>query len=359
MVMCPRVHTSAGGMRAQGDGMRVLALILAHLAPPPAQAATAFALALPQARPPPCCCWPPHGAAVSIHRGRGRQGKGVEPAALRCQEGTGGEDSSLTADSALEQWRRARQFHAQTLKYAVGTSRRHVSLLVVSNDCIRALLVEKFMQKLLPAFFAADDELAGSELGSSGGGVPAPKKSDRLLVLSAGLRNEPGAPVPVPLIAAAAERGIDLTDDNPRAAFDSEDLEYFDLILCVDRDVRDKVLEMAARRAGGSDRVADPDVFSGASFAEASSSASPSSLTRRLSYDEYEKKIILAGGDVEARAQGRLSMMHDKSDAIEIVALPGVRLLEASLVKKRLPQVLEQVADASYWTLELLARLGL
>ena len=52
-------------------------------------------------------------------------------------------------------------------------------------------------------------------------------------------------------------------------------------------------------------------------------------------------------------------MMHDKSDAIEIAALPGVGLLEASLVKKRLPKVLEQVADASYWTLELLARLGL
>lgn len=116
--MCPKVHTSAGGMRAQGDGMRVLALILAHLAPPPAQAATAFALAPPQARPPPCCCWPPHRAAVSMHRGRVAglccQGKGVGP--LRCQEGTGGEPSSLTVDSAVEQWRRAYRGHSRSIR---------------------------------------------------------------------------------------------------------------------------------------------------------------------------------------------------------------------------------------------------
>ena len=48
--------------------------------------------------------------------------------------------------------------------------------------------------------------------------------------------------------------------------------------------------------------MADPDLFSSRSFVEASSSLSPSSLTRRLSYEEYEKKIILAGGDVVMRA---------------------------------------------------------
>ena len=86
------------------------------------------------------------------------------------------------------------------------------------------------MQQLLPAFFAADDELVegarrAEVVGRLGQDeVPALKKSDRLLVLSAGLHNEPGAPVPVPLLAAAAERGIDLTDDNPRAAFDGKRL---------------------------------------------------------------------------------------------------------------------------------------
>ena len=44
--------------------------------------------------------------------------------------------------------------------------------------------------------------------------------------------------------------GVDLTDDNPRAAFDASDLEYFDFIVCVDREVRDKVLEIASLRAG-------------------------------------------------------------------------------------------------------------
>jgi hypothetical protein len=34
--------------------------------------------------------------------------------------------------------------------------------------------------------------------------------------------NEPGASVPKALLVAAAERGLDLTDDNPRAAFDIE-----------------------------------------------------------------------------------------------------------------------------------------
>jgi len=311
----------------------------------------------------PLPCARDHLCSLRCGSARSRHREGPGPAALRCREGetagTGGE-SSLTVDDALEQWQSARQFHPQSLKFAVGTSRRYVSLLVVSNNCIRALLVEKYMQLLLPAFFAAEDELAESaDLENRVSSVAGygEKKSDRLLLLSAGLHNEPGAPVPVPLLAAAAACGVDLTDDNPRAAFDGEDLEYFDLILCVDRAVRDKILEMAARRAGGSDRVADSDVFSASSFVETSSPpSSSSSLTRRLAYEEYEKKIILAGGDVEAWAQGCTSLT---SEAIEIPKLPDVKLMSASVLSQRLPPAMDKVKKASYWTLHLLARLGL
>ena len=41
-----------------------------------------------------------------------------------------------------------------------------------------------------------------------------------------------------------------MTDDNPRAVFDASDLEYMDFILCVDSQVRDRVLEIASFRAG-------------------------------------------------------------------------------------------------------------
>eukprot|EP00802_Teleaulax_amphioxeia_P007595 Tamp_07602.p1 GENE.Tamp_07602~~Tamp_07602.p1 ORF type:complete len:361 (+),score=43.31 Tamp_07602:637-1719(+) len=217
---------------------------------------------------------------------------------LRCQ--SGGNDAEVTAAEALKRWQQARHLHAHTLKFGVGTSRRYVSLLIVSEQCVRALLVEKKMQQLLPAFFDSANEGNNGELESRATDRKSEwelrateKKSDRLLVLSAGLRNLPGAAVPKSLLIAAAERGIDLTDDNPRAAFDAEDLEYFDFILCVDGEVRDKLLQMAALRAGGSDRVADPDVFSASSFVPSSASASASSsssLTERLSYEEYERR---------------------------------------------------------------------
>jgi hypothetical protein len=135
--------------------------------------------------------------------------------------------SELTASSALKQWQRARQFHANSLKFGVGTSHRYISVLIVSNDCVRALLVEKTIHKLLPAFFArqaASDDACGDEQQVELVSQSAPNKSDRLLLLSAGLNNEPGAPVPTSLLAAAAEYGVDLTDDNPRAAFDPSDL---------------------------------------------------------------------------------------------------------------------------------------
>eukprot|EP00960_Hanusia_phi_P056543 763308-Hanusia_phi.AAC.4 len=60
---------------------------------------------------------------------------------------------------------------------------------------------------------------------------------ERLLVLSAGLRNSPGEAVPLPLMASAAERGIDLTHSNPRAAFSLEDLDNFDFLVCLDDQV--------------------------------------------------------------------------------------------------------------------------
>jgi len=237
-----------------------------------------------------------------------------------------------------------------------------VSLLVVSEQCVRALLVEKKMQQLLPAFFDSANEGNNGELESRATDRKSEwelrateKKSDRLLVLSAGLRNLPGAAVPKSLLIAAAERGIDLTDDNPRAAFDAEDLEYFDFILCVDGEVRDKLLQMAALRAGGSDRVADPDVFSASSFVPSSASASASSsssLTERLSYEEYERKIILAGS--YAGLEG-----FEESKIVEVPKMPDIELLHPAVLEKHLPQVLQQVDKVCYSTLEFLARLGL
>ena len=260
----------------------------------------------------PVRCW--QGA-----QGR-RKGAAAKHGAVRCQE-EAGEDArtEISANAALDIWQRAREIHAHSLKFGVGTSRRYVSVLVVSNECIRALLVEKTLQKLLPSFFADAEGDDAAEMGSQaragalgGDAMPefipakggdtyegkkdgytftegeqglgyyfdkgsfracnfsqsftsssettmrdkwgvssaAPRKSDRLLFLSAGLTNEPGASVPPALVRAAAEHGVDLTDDNPRAAFDPSDLEYYDFILCVDREVRDKVLTLAALRAG-------------------------------------------------------------------------------------------------------------
>jgi hypothetical protein len=115
-------------------------------------------------------------------------------------------------------------------------------------------------------------------------------------------------------------------------------LEYFDFILCVDSEVRDKVLQMAALRAGGSDRVADPDIFSASPFISSSSTTtSSSSLTDRLSYEEYERKIILAGSHSAPLVE------LDVSETVEIPKLPDIKLLHPAVLAHHMPLVMPQV----------------
>ena len=111
----------------------------------------------------PVRCW--QGA-----QGR-RKGAAAKHGAVRCQE-EAGEDArtEISANAALDIWQRAREIHAHSLKFGVGTSRRYVSVLVVSNECIRALLVEKTLQKLLPSFFADAEGDDVAEMGSQARG---------------------------------------------------------------------------------------------------------------------------------------------------------------------------------------------
>lgn len=87
-----------------------------------------------------------------------------------------------------------------------------MSLLFVSGSCVRALLAEKLMLQHM-ALSGLMDQQSSSSPSKAG---PA----QRLLVLSAGLDNAPGAPVGRAMMAAAAEAGIDLTEDNPCARLD-------------------------------------------------------------------------------------------------------------------------------------------
>jgi len=114
-------------------------------------------------------------------------------------------------------------------------------------------------------------------------------------------------------------------------------------------------------------------MFSSASFispsspsplsSSSSSSFASSSLTDRLSYNEYEKKILLAGNDAGvARQKGGGD--SDGGDggvggAIEVPKMPDVNLLHPAVVARHLPGVMVQVEKLSSWTLHFLARLGL
>lgn len=102
-----------------------------------------------------------------------------------------------------------------------------VSVLFVSEDCERAIV----MERSLAAAAAAR-------------GV-----SRRLLALSAGLDSAPGATLRREVVVAAAERGLDLTDDRPCAAFEVADLSAFDLVVPVDERVRERLLASAAAAA--------------------------------------------------------------------------------------------------------------
>ena len=94
---------------------------------------------------------------------------------------------------------------------------------------------------------------------------------------------------------------------------------------------------MAALRAGGSDRVADPDIFSASPFISSSSTTtSSSSLTDRLSYEEYERKIILAGSHSAPLVE------LDVSETVEIPKLPDIKLLHPAVLAHHMPLVLQQ-----------------
>lgn len=99
----------------------------------------------------------------------------------------------------------ARKLAKGSLKQDSRLPQRPVSLLFVSGRCVRALLAEKLMARL-----SLEAGLTSSPPAHQG-------PSDRLLVLSAGLDNKPGAPIDRDVMAAAAELGIDITEDNPCA----------------------------------------------------------------------------------------------------------------------------------------------
>jgi hypothetical protein len=135
-------------------------------------------------------------------------------------------------------------------------------------------------------------------------------------------------------MAALAEHGVDLTDDNPRAAFDPSDLEHYDFLICVDRQVRERLLNFAEIR---------------------SRSESEREQTERLSYSEYEKKIIVAGNN-QLGIEGE---SVNENDVIQVPKMPDVDLLHPVVLGKHLPEVLKQVDKLCYWTLAHLDLLGL
>lgn len=127
----------------------------------------------------------------------------------------------------FQSWRNSRSI-ASTL----DLSRRFVSVLFLSNRCERACLAEKTLMKVAEKYAI----------------------SRRLLILSAGIDSQPGDLLPLRLVSNARERDIDLSDERPCAAFEATDLDYYDFVVVVDRNVRDRLMRMAevsAHTTGG------------------------------------------------------------------------------------------------------------
>lgn len=124
--------------------------------------------------------------------------------------------------SVARAWESARRAACQT-----DLGRRHVAVLFVSGRCERALLMER-------AFTVVAEQRS---------------RSRRLLVHSAGLDCEPGAELPHALLTFAAEHGLSVVETQPCARFDVTDFDFYDLVLAVDRNVRDRLCARAAARA--------------------------------------------------------------------------------------------------------------
>lgn len=111
-------------------------------------------------------------------------------------------------------------------------SRQFVSVLFVSNKCRRACVAEKSLAKVAEHYAI----------------------SRRLLILSAGIESKPGDLLPLALVSQARSMNVDLSDERPCACFEITDLDYYDFVVVVDRNVRDKLMEMAeacAHATGG------------------------------------------------------------------------------------------------------------
>lgn len=131
-----------------------------------------------------------------------------------------------SAEAAINAWKERRNVATRG-----DLTRRFVSVLFVSNNCHRAIMAEKILA------------LRAEQLSIS----------RRLLILSAGIEAKPGDVLPRSLLLVAARYAINISENQPCAAFDIFDLEHYDFVLAMDRQIRDKLLlkaEAAARHTG-------------------------------------------------------------------------------------------------------------
>lgn len=155
-------------------------------------------------------------ALVPVQK-RQRYGQG------RCVQ-MSGDDSMKSPASIARAWNAGRR--AKSASDLV--SKRHVSVLIISNKCERALLAERLLHNH----------------------ACARSRSRRLLIHSAGLQSSPGAALPHALLRFAAARGIAVPEAQPCARFDpTADFDFYDLLLAVDRDVLQATRSIAERQA--------------------------------------------------------------------------------------------------------------
>ncbi|KAA8499461.1 hypothetical protein FVE85_7046 [Porphyridium purpureum] len=148
-------------------------------------------------------------------------------------------DNNYSAAAVIERWRTSQQ---QQRMEALQRGVRCV--LLVSRTCRRAVYLEHYMNMIMSA------EIAQQELLSNQGSVPPDEKLKdhvkNLLVLSAGMENDPGERLPLEYMRAAAARGVDLAEQNPCAVLQPWiDFETSDLVVCLSAPLREQVLELA------------------------------------------------------------------------------------------------------------------
>ncbi|EKX50593.1 hypothetical protein GUITHDRAFT_103818 [Guillardia theta CCMP2712] len=241
---------------------------------------------------------------MSRRAGQGREGPGE----------AGERRGFQSPQELIRQWKATRRFDQDALTISGGSSRTFIPVLFVSNMCYRALLAERLMTQIIQRLQAPPSSTASAVA------------LERLLVLSAGLRNAPGEAVPLPLIASAAEKGIDLTHTNPRAAFSMEDLDNFDFLVCMDDEIRDTLLELATQ-------------------------------SQTASYDTYEKKILsprtlLANSPLSAEQE---QQDGEETGGCEVKPFMAKEKLDEEKLSQAVPQ-LRQLCDL---TVNFLQDIGL